>query len=176
MTAVSHMDGKVTYDMQVAATPGRIATQTIDMVSRGLPGGGATMWSTERSFELTGSAHGIATYASLTDALDAARQLSEGRNPGVAVMSWRGGYRLHDVRTTSRTYFSNSTHSPWPPVTRETKRSNVPFSAGNIRDENRTSNPAVARDSHLIALVDGGQTWRVDANQTWGGAPRLVRG
>jgi hypothetical protein len=151
--------------MQLAALPAGplLASQTIDVRGTTQPSGATTMWATERSFRLAG-------------ALDAAGTLSAGDMPGLAVISWRGGYRLHDVHTASRTYWSTSPHGTRPPITRETQRSSVPFAAGNIRPtsiDGRNS-PAVVRSSAFMALVDGDRVFVPDTTKTWAGNPQLV--
>ncbi|MBC7461517.1 MAG: hypothetical protein H7287_09160, partial [Thermoleophilia bacterium] len=93
-------------------------------------------------------------------------------------VAWRTGFRLFDVHTSSRTYFSVSPAAgPAPaPLTRETRHSSVPFAAGNVRaaDAGHHNSPAVVRSSDLVALVDGSRTFRPDARSTWAGQPRLV--
>jgi hypothetical protein len=159
------------------ARPIVIASQTIDIIARREPSGSVTNWSTDREFRLAGERSGIDTFTSVDDAIAAARQLSAGEMPGLAVLAWRGGFRLHDVRAVSHTYLSTSPDSNGrPPVTRETKRSSVPFSAGNVRPSGAGThnNPAVARDRALVALVDGARLFRPDASSTGAGQPRLV--
>jgi hypothetical protein len=165
----------------VAAAPARtgtvLASQTIDILHRPFPGGGASLWSTEREYRLAGERAGIDTFASVYDAVRAARTLSTGDMPGLAVVSWRGGFRLHDVHASSRTYFSSSSHAPVPPITRETKRSSVPFAAGNLRmgdGQGGRYNPAVVRDDSLVALVDGERLFVPSSDASWAGKPRLV--
>lgn len=153
-----------------------LASQTIDIRSVSNPPGGVTMWSTEREFRLAGAREGIDTYTSLQDAISAARQLSAGDMPGLAVVQFRGGFRVHDVHATSRTYLATSTHGAIPPSTRLTGRSSVPFAAGNIRagEQAATSTPAVVRSDRLAALVDGERVFLPFADRTWAGRPRLV--
>jgi hypothetical protein len=153
-----------------------LASQTIDIRTTSLPPGGVSMWSTEREYRLAGAKDGIDTFASVSDALRAASQLSAGSMPGLAVVTWRGGYRLHDVHAASRTYFHNSPHGPLPPITRETARSSVPFAAGNLRASGvgGSSSPAVVRSKDLVALVDGPRVFMPNASNTWAGRPRLV--
>lgn len=151
-----------------------LASQTIDMSVTSQPTGGVTMVSTDREFRLAGARDGIDTFTSVADAISAASQLSVGDMPGLAVVSWRGGFRVHDVHTVSRTYWSTSPHGDLPPQTRETSRSSVPFAAGNIRpgDPGSTSSPAVTRSDLLVALVDGSRVF-VPTSGTWAGRPRL---
>jgi hypothetical protein len=159
------------------AHPLVVASQTIDILARREPSGTVVSWSTDREIRLAGERSGIDTFASVDDAIAAARQLSAGELPGLAVLTWGGGFRLHDVRTVSHTYLSTSPASnSRPPVTRETKRSNVPFSAGNVRPSGAGThnNPAVARDRALAALVDGARVFRPDTSSPWSGQPRLV--
>ena len=166
--------------MQVAAAPAQssvLASQTIEIAASALPGGGTTMWFTDRDFEIAGPADGIDTFTSFDDAVDAARTLSRGSMPGMAVMEWRGGFRLHDVRTESRRYIATNAISaptnPLPPATRLIERSEVPFAAGNFRwDAATTANPAVVRDQDLAALVDG-DIMIVPGDETFGGRRRL---
>ncbi|MCW2972470.1 MAG: hypothetical protein JWN72_743 [Thermoleophilia bacterium] len=166
--------------MQLAAvTPTKspaLASQTIDVRARMSPSGLVQTWSTERDYRLAGSHEGISTFTSIDDAIAAARQLSAGRMPGLAVMTWRAGYRLFDVHTQSRSYYDTSNTMGPAPVTIETKRSSVPFAAGNVRaaDAGHHHSPAVVRDSALVALVDGARTFRPDPRSTWAGQPRLV--
>ena len=160
-----------------AGTGTVLASQTIDMRATTMPGGSTAMWSTERQFRIAGAPNGIATYTALDDAIAAASQLSAGSMPGLAVVQWRGGYRIHDVHTVSRTYWSNSPHGTIPPVTREVRRSSVPFAASNFRlaDQGRTSAPALAQSDALVALVDGPTIIQRDpSGATWAGRPRLV--
>lgn len=170
--------------MQLAATTARaasaatgavLASQTIDMRATALPHDNVSVWSTEREFRLAGARDGIATFTSATDAIRAASQLSAGAMPGLAVVEWRGGYRVHDVHATSRTYWSNSPHGPFPPVTRETSRSSVPFAAGNLRPDGNAHTPAVARSEALVALVDGARVFTPSTDR-WAGRPKLVEG
>ncbi|MCW2924923.1 MAG: hypothetical protein JWM98_2327 [Thermoleophilia bacterium] len=153
-----------------------LASQTIDVRTNAFPGGGATVWTTEREFRLAGARGGIDTFASVTDAIAAARALSAGDMPGLAVMTWRGGYRIHDVHASSTTWVSTSTHAPYPPQTRLTSRSSVPFAAGNLRTDDGTgrNNPAVVRSAALVALIDGARTFVPSTDASWAGRPRLV--
>lgn len=153
-----------------------LASQTIDSVAHPVPGGATTMWSTERQFQLAGARDGLDTYASLYDAVSAARTLSAGEMPGLAVVHFRGGFRVHDVHTTSRTYWSSSPHGPLPPITRLTKSSSVPFAAGNVRSEtaDHRHTPAVVRDSSLVALIDGERAFVPSADASWAGKQCLV--
>ncbi len=161
-----------------ASAPTVLASQTINVTAKVVPGTGqTTMWSTERQFRLAGAREGIDTYASVYDAVNAAAQLSAGEMPGLAVVRFRGGFRLHDVHTSSRTYFSTSPDGPFPPVTRLTKQSSVPFAAGNVRPSTAPGSqhsPAVVRDSSLVALVDGERSFVPSTDATWAGRPRLV--
>jgi hypothetical protein len=161
-----------------ALAPGAVlASQTIDITARPFPGGGATMWSTEREYRLAGARDGIDTFSSVYDAVRAARTLSRGEMPGLAVVAWRGGFRIHDVHAASRTYFSSSTHAPVPPITRVTRRSSVPFAAGNLRMGNGAGgryNPAVVRNDALVALVDGERLFVPSTDANWAGRPRLA--
>jgi hypothetical protein len=161
-----------------AAAAGRVlASQTIDVRTQPLPvDNGATMVATEREFRLAGARDGIDTFASLDDALAAAGALSAGSMPGLAVLTWRGGYRIYDVHASSRTYRSTSPHGPLPPITRETGRSSVPFAAGNIRPSagGSANTPAVVRDRDLVALVDGSRVFVPSTAKSWAGMPVLV--
>ena len=160
-----------------AARPVVIASQTIDITARREPTGSVTSWSTERVFRLAGERSGIDTFTSADDAIAAARQLSAGSMPGLAVVAWRGGFRLHDVHAASRTFLSTSPEGGTRgPITRETKHSSVPFSAGTVRSTGAGSHssPAIVRDATLVALVDGARTFRPDASSTWAGQARLV--
>jgi hypothetical protein len=164
-------------DAAAMRTGAVLASQTIDIAARPFPGGGASMWSTEREYRLAGAHDGIDTFASVYDAVRAARTLSAGEMPGLAVVAWRGGFRVHDVHASSRTYWSSSTHAPIPPITRETRRSSVPFAAGNLRMGDPVQgrfNPAVARDAARVALVDGERLLAPSRDASWGGKPRLV--
>ena len=164
--------------MQLAALPAGslLASQLIDVRTHSKPSGATTMWATERTFQLAGARDGIDTFTGLNDAIEAAGKLSAGSMPGLAVVAWRGGFRLHDVHTTSRTYWSTSPHGMQPPVTRETKRSSVPFAAGNVRPAGNLggNSPAVVRSSAFLALVDGNRVFVADTGKTWAGNPRLV--
>jgi hypothetical protein len=168
--------------MQIAATRAAapaaqvLASQSIDMVAHQIPSGGTTMWMTEREFRLAGATTGLDTFGDLYDAVSAARSLSAGEMPGLAVVRFRGGFRIHDVHSTSRTYWSSSPHGPLPPLTRETKRSSVPFAAGNVRvaDAAGRHNPAVVRSDALVALVDGDRAFVPSTDAKWAGRPRLV--
>lgn len=152
-----------------------IASQTIDMTATTRPGGATSMWLTEREYRLAGARNGIDTFSSVYDALAAARTLSTGAMPGLAIVEWRGGYRIHDVHAASRTYWSSSPHGNLPPITRETKRSSVPFAAGNLRmgEAGGRFSPAVVRDDSLVALVDSDRIF-VPSSDAWAGRPRLV--
>ncbi len=152
-----------------------LASQTIDVKTSPNPPGGVVVWSTEREYRLAGATNGIDVFTSVDDAIDAARQLSAGDMPGLAVLTWRGGYRLHDVHTSSRTYVSTSPHGTLPPATRQTKRSSVPFAAGNLRESGpgTSATPAVVRADALVALVDGDRVFRPMPGNTWAGRPRL---
>ena len=170
--------------MQLVATPARsavatptvLASQSIDNIAHAQLGGGAAMWSTERQFRLAGAREGLDTYASAYDAVAAARILSEGEMPGLAVVRFRGGFRVHDVHTSSRTYWSSSTHGPMPPLTRLTRSSSVPFAAGNVRTDmaNHRNSPAVVRAEQLVALVDGERAFVPSTDASWAGKQRLV--
>ncbi len=154
-----------------------LASQTINVSATSNPAGHTTMWSTEREFRLAGAHDGLDTYASVYDAVRAASALSAGEMPGLAVVHFRGGYRVHDVHTASRTYWSNSPHGPMPPITKLTSKSSVPFAAGNVRPSDAPGNrhsPAVVRDSSLVALIDGDRAFVPSKDLTWAGRPRLV--
>ena len=142
------------------AQPVVLAKQTIDIEATALPTGGVVQQMTEREFRLAGATEGIATYASAADAIEAARALSAGSMPGLAVVTWRGGFRVHDVHTSSRRYTEVSTHAPTPPRTTLTHRSSVPFAAGNLRFGEAAGrfNPAVVGSAQLVAFVDGNRT------------------
>ncbi|MCW2927828.1 MAG: hypothetical protein JWM86_1796 [Thermoleophilia bacterium] len=159
----------------LAAAPQVLASQSIDTVVRSYPHGGVTQWSTERQYRLAGAATGLDTFSSLYDAVTAARTLSAGEMPGLAVVKFRGGYRVHDVHTSSRTYVSTSTHGPFQPSTRLTKSSSVPFAAGNLRldAQGGRNNPAVVRADELVALIDGERVF-VPGTVKWAGKPQLV--
>lgn len=151
-----------------------LASQTIDIATSALPPGGTAIRMTEREFRLAGARDGIDTFSSVYDAITAARTLSAGEMPGLAVVTWRGGYRLHDVHASSRSYFSTSPHGQYAPITRETARSSVPFAAGNLRiGSDGRHNPAVVRSDALVALVDGERAF-VPGSESWAGRPRLV--
>ncbi|MCB0877670.1 MAG: hypothetical protein KDC46_01640 [Thermoleophilia bacterium] len=158
------------------ATGQVVASQTIDMNAKEFPGGGAVVWSTEREYRLAGAKDGIDVFTGLDDALAAASLLSAGSMPGLAVVKWRGGYRIHDVHASSRTYRSTSTHAPVPPMTRETSHSSVPFAAGNVRAEasDGRNAPLVLRDQDLVALVDGDRRFVRAGDRSWAGRPVLV--
>lgn len=165
--------------MQINASAARpattvLASQSIDMRTHTTPPGGVTMWVTERDYRLAGATNGIDTFTSLQDAIDAARQLSAGDMPGLAVMNWRGGFRVHDVHAVSRTYWSNSPHGDMPPMTKLVRRSSVPFAAGNLRDSKpgSSSSPALVRSERLAALVDGDRVF-VPTDRSWAGRPTL---
>lgn len=166
--------------MQLAAAPAGtlLASQTIDMRARTNPAGATSMWSTDRTFRLAGARDGIDTFTGLADAIAAASVLSAGGMPGLAVIAWRGGFRLHDVHTGSRTYMSTSPHGAQAPITRETQRSSVPFAAGNLRFDAEYKNgrnaPAVVRADALRALVDGNRVFVADTTKSWAGRPQLV--
>lgn len=172
--------------MQVAASRTPLATrpadvlasQTIDVRATSFPSGGATVWQTEREYRLAGAREGIDTFTSVADAIAAARALSAGAMPGLAVVTWRGGFRIHDVHASSTTWMSTSTHAPVPPQTHFVRRSSVPFAAGNLRtDAGAGANePAVVRSAALVALVDGASTFVPSPGATWAGRPRLVQG
>lgn len=153
-----------------------VASQSIDVRSSAFPGGGATVWQTDREYRLAGAREGIDTFASVDDALAAARLLSAGERPGLAVVASSGGYRVHDVRASSVTWVATSTHAPYPPSNRTMKRSSVPFAAGNLRPEEPAgrSTPAVVHSDDLVALVDGARTFRPSADTSWSGRPILV--
>lgn len=159
-----------------AGTREVLASQTIDIRSTSLPTGGMTVTATEREYRLAGAREGIDTFTSFTDALQAARALSRGSMPGLAIMEFRGGYRVHDVHAASRTYLSNSPHGHFPPMTRELGRSSVPFAGGNLRPTGDAlpHSPAVLRSEKLAALVDGTRVFIPDANATWAGRPVLT--
>lgn len=159
-----------------ASAPGAVlASQTIDVRATTTPPGGTTMWSTERFYRLAGARDGIDAFANASDAIRAASQLSAGSMPGLAVVAWRGGYRVHDVHASSRTYWSNSPHGSLPPITRETSRSSVPFAAGNLRTSGTRHDPAVARSEALVALVDGARVFAPSTDR-WAGRAKLVEG
>ena len=154
-----------------------LASQTINVSAQSNPAGHTTMWATEREFRLAGARDGLDTYASVYDAINAASTLSAGEMPGLAVVHFRGGYRVHDVHTASRTYWSNSPHGPMPPITKLTSRSSVPFAAGNVRPSDAPGNrnsPAVVRDAALVAIIDGARAFVPSKDASWAGRPRLV--
>ncbi|MCW2921614.1 MAG: hypothetical protein JWL76_1488 [Thermoleophilia bacterium] len=160
-----------------AGTPTVLASQTIDASVTSNPAGHTTMWSTDREFRLAGAHDGLDTYTSVYDAIRAASALSAGEMPGLAVVHFRGGFRVHDVHTASRTYWSNSPHGPMAPITKLTSKSSVPFAAGNVRPSDAPGNrhsPAVVRDDSLVALIDGDRAFVPSTDASWAGRPRLV--
>lgn len=168
--------------MQIAAAPTRptaaapvlLASQTIDISAKPLEGGGTVTWETVRELRIAGAHEGIDTFTNADDAIAAARALSRGEMPGLAVVSWRGGFRVYDVHTASRTYRSTSTHAPISPTTTELRHSSVPFAAGNIRQGVSSEfTPAVVRNEDLVALVDGEREFRAGTKAS-AGRPPLV--
>lgn len=167
----------VSPTVAAAGTPTVLASQTINVSAQSNPAGHTTMWSTEREFRLAGARDGLDTYASVYDAINAASTLSAGEMPGLAIVRFRGGFRVHDVHTASRTYWSNSPHGPMPPITKLTSKSSVPFAAGNVRPSDAPGNrhsPAVVRTDALVALIDGERAFVPSADASWAGRPRLV--
>lgn len=143
-----------------SVSPRVLSSQIIDQQIRTYPHRGTTMIETVREQRIAGARDGIATFATADDAIKAAAALSAGSAPGLAVVAWRGGFRLHDVHTVSRTWLSNSSFDgmpfPFPPMTRELHHSSVPFAAGNFRTPAAPSHTTVSvRDAGLAALVDG---------------------
>ena len=154
-----------------AASPVVLVTQTIDMTGSVSPGGVVASRFTDRELRLAGARGGIDTFTSVDDAIAAARSLSAGEFPGLAVMQFRGGYRIHDVHAASRTYRAVSPDGIVPPQTTLLERSSVPFAAGNLRWEG-TSTAATVRSANLVALVDGSRTF-VSRPAAGAGAPLL---
>lgn len=153
-----------------------LASQTIDIHSTFPSPDSVVMRSTEREYRLAGQKNGIDTFTSLSDAIVAARTLSRGSMPGLAVLEFRGGFRIHDVHAFSRSYLSSSPHGNLPPITRELKRSSVPFSGGNLRQSNSSTPhaPAVVRSAKLAALVDGARVFIPDTYLKWAGRSVLT--
>lgn len=162
-------------DTSTSAATGRPATpaarQTIDFRSTTYPDGGVAASWTERDVRVGGPA-AEGTSSTPAPAITAARYFSAGPAAGIAVVLGRdGAYELRTARTYSHSYFSATPHSPFPPQTRLTGKSNVPFALGNLRFGTGQALVNVD-DPNVVALVDGARV--ADVRTLYGGHRVLV--
>ena len=136
------------------------ARQVINVHSAPLPPGGALMRWTEREVRVAPAMPEHSGFASIDDAVDAARMLSRGSLPGLAVVPVEDGFGIAKLRTYSATLQSVTSEPGQAPHTEVIASSNVPFAIGNLRFGSMTHGLPLVGDAPVQAIVDGSQILR----------------